>query len=47
MCIMEYARVGDFFDFKKKKIGFIWFKSDFFDLNQFFWFFSFPNTQHH
>ena len=35
------TRVGDFFDFFKKikKIGFIWFKSDFFDLNQFFLFF--------
>ena len=31
---------------KSKKSGFIWFKSDFFDLNQFFLFFSFqtPNT---
>ena len=29
-------------DFFKKiiKIGFIWFKSDFFDLNRFFWFLS-------
>ena len=35
-------RVGDSFDLKKKmkKIGFIWFKSDFFDLNRFLIFFS-------
>ena len=44
-----HTRVGDVFDFFKKikKIRFIWFKSDFFDLNQFFWFFFFPPNQHH
>ena len=46
--LLKEIRVGDFFDFflKIKKIGFIWFKSDFFYLNRFFWFFLFqpPNT---
>ena len=39
------SRVGDFFDFlkKSKKIGFIWFKSDFFYLN---WFFDFFLSSH-
>ena len=33
-----YARVGKNHDLKKnQKIGFFWFKSDFFDLNRIFW----------